>query len=195
MWLKVLEVPLAEANRLARLVPRPSPGRQWEVAESKFQNCLKYDKAFSAEQQNPDEKIRGDNEIRRTARGNVRNTGVHACGVIICRDDITDWVPVSMATDADGEKVLTTQYEGEHNRGHRSDQDGLPRPEDAVNNQGNHLQNQASTWNRPDIENIPLDDKATFDLYCKGNTTSTFQFESPACRIRFAVCNRANSKT
>ncbi len=44
--------------------------------------------------------------------GNVRGTGVHACGVIIGRDDITDWVPVSTATDKDGSKLLVTQYEG-----------------------------------------------------------------------------------
>lgn len=45
--------------------------------------------------------------------GNVRGTGVHACGTIICRDDITDWVPVSTADDKEtGEKMLVTQYEG-----------------------------------------------------------------------------------
>ncbi len=44
--------------------------------------------------------------------GNVRNTGVHACGVIICRDDITDWVPVSMATDADGERCSPLNTKG-----------------------------------------------------------------------------------
>ena len=44
--------------------------------------------------------------------GNVRGTGVHACGTIICRDDITDWVPVSTADDKEtGEKMLVTQYE------------------------------------------------------------------------------------
>ena len=109
---KVLEVPLAEANRLARLVPDRLPDVNGKSPKVNFKNCLKYDKAFSAEQQNPDEKIRETMKYAEQLEGNVRNTGVHACGVIICRDDITDWVPVSMATDADGEKVLTTQYEG-----------------------------------------------------------------------------------
>lgn len=107
---KVLEVPLAEANRLARLVPDRLPDVNGKSPKVNFKNCLKYDKAFSAEQQNPDEKIRETMKYAEQLEGNVRNTGVHACGVIICRDDITDWVPVSMATDADGEKVLTTQY-------------------------------------------------------------------------------------
>ena len=49
----------------------------------------------------------------RMLEGNVRGTGVHACGTIICRDDITDWVPVSTADDKEtGEKMLVTQYEG-----------------------------------------------------------------------------------
>ncbi len=176
---KVLEVPLAEANRLARLVPDRLPDVNGKSPKVNFKNCLKYDKAFSAEQQNPDEKIRETMKYAEQLEGNVRNTGVHACGVIICRDDITDWVPVSMATDADGEKVLTTQYEGsiiEDTGLIKMDFLGLKTlsiiKETLYNIKHRHGIDL-------DIENIPLDDKATFDLYCKGNTTSTFQFESP----------------
>lgn len=176
---KVLEVPLAEANRLARLVPDRLPDVNGKSPKVNFKNCLKYDKAFSAEQQNPDEKIRETMKYAEQLEGNVRNTGVHACGVIICRDDITDWVPVSMATDADGEKVLTTQYEGsiiEDTGLIKMDFLGLKTlsiiKETIYNIKHRHGIDL-------DIENIPLDDKATFDLYCKGNTTSTFQFESP----------------
>ena len=77
-----------------------------------FKNCLLYNKEFAAEKENPNEGIRETMKYAEQLEGNIRGTGIHACGVIICRDDITDWVPVSMATDADGSKVISTQYEG-----------------------------------------------------------------------------------
>ncbi len=61
----------------------------------------------------PDPFLRDTMKYAKMLEGNVRNTGVHACGTIICRDDITDWVPVSTADDKEtGEKMLVTQYEG-----------------------------------------------------------------------------------
>ena len=64
--------------------------------------------------ENSDDPILRDTiKYARKLEGNVRGTGVHACGTIICRDDITDWVPVSTADDKEtGEKMLVTQYEG-----------------------------------------------------------------------------------
>ncbi len=66
---KVLEVPLAEANRLARLVPDRLPDVNGKSPKVNFKNCLKYDKAFSAEQQNPDEKIRETMKYAEQQRG------------------------------------------------------------------------------------------------------------------------------
>ena len=134
---------------------------------------------FAAEKQNPDEKIRETMKYAEQLEGNVRNTGVHACGVIISRDDITDWVPVATATDPSGEKVITTQYEGsiiEDTGLIKMDFLGLK----TLSIIKETLYNIKHTRGFDlDIDNIPLDDKATFELYCKGNTTSTFQFESP----------------
>ena len=61
----------------------------------------------------PNPVLRDTIKYAKMLEGNVRNTGGHACGTIICRDDITDWVPVSTADDKEtGEKMLGTQYEG-----------------------------------------------------------------------------------
>ena len=176
---KVLEVPIPESNRLAKLVPDRMPEVDGKTPKTNFKNCLKYVPEFAAEKQNPDEKIRETMKYAEQLEGNVRNTGVHACGVIISRDDITDWVPVATATDPSGEKVITTQYEGsiiEDTGLIKMDFLGLK----TLSIIKETLYNIKHTRGFDlDIDNIPLDDKATFELYCKGNTTSTFQFESP----------------
>ncbi len=175
---KVLEVPLSESNRLARLVPDRLPEVDGKTPKINFKNCLKYVPEFAAEKQNPDEGIRETMKYAEQLEGNIRNTGVHACGVIISRDDITDWVPVSVSNDPDGSKVISTQYEGsiiEDTGLIKMDFLGLK----TLSIIKETLYNiKSRTGEDLDIDHIPLDDQATFDLYCKGNTTSTFQFES-----------------
>ena len=112
--------------------------------------------------------------------GNVRGTGVHACGTIICRDDITDWVPVSTADDKEtGEKLLVTQYEGsviEDTGLIKMDFLGLKTLsiiKEAVANVKQSLDIDV------DIDNISIEDPKTYQLYCEGKTIGTFQFESP----------------
>ncbi|MDE6076438.1 MAG: DNA polymerase III subunit alpha, partial [Muribaculaceae bacterium] len=109
---RVMELPIPEANRLAKLVPDRLPEVNGKAPKINFKNCLAYDKAFEAETHNPNPLVRDVMKYAGQLEGNVRGTGIHACGVIIGRDDITDWVPISMATDADGSKVISTQYEG-----------------------------------------------------------------------------------
>ena len=111
--------------------------------------------------------------------GNVRNTGVHACGVIIGRYDISDVVPVSTAKDKDtGEEMLVTQYEGsviEETGLIKMDFLGLKTLsiiKDAVENI------RLTTGKVLDIDHISLEDPETYKLYCEGRTTGTFQFES-----------------
>ena len=175
---KVLEVPLPEANRLAKLVPDRLPEVNGKAPKINFKNCLLYNKEFAAEKENPNEGIRETMKYAEQLEGNIRGTGIHACGVIICRDDITDWVPVSMATDADGSKVISTQYEGsviEETGLIKMDFLGLKTLSIIKEAIANIKHTRGIDV---DIDHIPLDDKETFDLYCKGNTTSTFQFES-----------------
>ena len=111
--------------------------------------------------------------------GNVRNTGVHACGVIIGRYDISDVVPVSTAKDKDtGEEMLVTQYEGsviEETGLIKMDFLGLKTLsiiKEAIENI------RLTTGHDLDIDHISLEDPATYKLYCDGKTTGTFQFES-----------------
>ncbi|MCM1004780.1 MAG: DNA polymerase III subunit alpha [Prevotella sp.] len=170
---KILELPLSESNRLAKLVPDRMP-----EGKVNFKNCLKFIKEFEAETHNPNPAVRETMKYAQQLEGNVRNTGVHACGVIIGRDDITDWVPVSTAKDTDGAKLLVTQYEGsviEDTGMIKMDFLGLKTLSiimEAVENIKN------SRGIDIDMEKIPLDDEKTYKLYCEGRTTGTFQFES-----------------
>ena len=128
----------------------------------------------------PDENLRTTIAYAQMLEGNVRNTGVHACGTIICRDDISDWVPVSTADDKETkEKVRCTQYDG-----HVIEETGLIKMDflglktlsilkEAVENVRDSMGVEI------DIDRIPIDDKATYQLYCDGRTIGTFQFESP----------------
>ena len=111
--------------------------------------------------------------------GNVRNTGVHACGVIIGRYDISDVVPVSTAKDKDtGEEMLVTQYEGsviEDTGLIKMDFLGLKTLsiiKEAVENI------RLSKGMELDIDSISIEDPATYKLYSDGRTIGTFQFES-----------------
>ena len=105
---------------------------------------------------------------------------LHACGTIICRDDITDWVPVSTADDKEtGEKMLVTQYEGsviEDTGLIKMDFLGLKTLsiiKEAVLNIRLHRGIEL------DIDTISTEDEATYKLYSEGKTIGTFQFESP----------------
>lgn len=176
---RVMEVPLPESNRLAKMIPDRLPEVEGKAPKVNLKNCLKYVKELEAETHNPDPLIRDSLKYAVELEGNIRNTGVHACGVIISRDDITDWVPVSTASDSDGETVMTTQYEGsiiEDTGLIKMDFLGLKTLSIIKEALFNIKQRHGIEL---DIENIPLDDQKTFDLYCEGNTTSTFQFESP----------------
>lgn len=170
---KILELPLPESNRLARLVPDRMP-----EGKVNFKNCLKFIKEFAAEAQSPNPVVREVMKYAQQLEGNVRSTGVHACGVIIGRDDITDWVPVSTATDTDGSSLLVTQYEGsviEDTGMIKMDFLGLKTLSIIMEAVANIKQSRGINI---DMETIPLDDEKTYKLYCEGRTTGTFQFES-----------------
>jgi len=176
---KVMGLSVAETNRLAKLVPDRLPEVNGKAPKINFKNCLKYVPEFEAETHNANPDVRETMKYAEQLEGNVRGTGIHACGVIISRDDITDWVPISMATDADGTKVISTQYEGsviEDTGLIKMDFLGLK----TLSIIKEALENIRQTRGFDlDIDHIPIDDPATFKLYCDGQTTSTFQFESP----------------
>lgn len=175
---KVLDLPLDESNRLSRLVPDRLPEVNGKTPKINFKNCLAYCKEFEKETRHENPVVREVMKYAAQLEGNVRGTGIHACGVIIGRDDITDWVPISMVTDADGTKVISTQYEGsviEETGLIKMDFLGLKTLSIIKEALANIKKTKGFDL---DIEKIPLDDPDTFKLYCDGRTTSTFQFES-----------------
>lgn len=178
---RVMNYPIDKSNALAKLVPRhmpidPNDPKKEKELKQTVTNLIKYVDDFKKAMTDPTvSEIMGYAE---RLEGTVRNTGVHACGVIICRDDITDWVPVSTAADKNGDKILVTQYEGrviEETGLIKMDFLGLKTLSiirEAVANIKRHRGFDL------DIDNIPLDDKKTYDLYSRGATVGTFQFES-----------------
>ena len=179
---RVEDLPLSESNRLAKFIPS-SPnempddknGKKYKIT---VKNCLECFNDFRAELDNPDPRVGETIRFAEKLEGSVRSTGVHACGVIIGRDDITDWVPVSTATDSDGERIIVTQYEGgviESTGLIKMDFLGLKNLSIIKEALANIKLNHGIDI---DIEKIPIDDPKTYDLYCQGHTSGTFQFES-----------------
>ena len=171
---RVEKLPLSESDRLCKLVPDKIPDKKLNLP-----NAIAYVPELQAAEASPDERVRDTIKYAKMLEGNVRGTGVHACGTIICRDDITDWVPVSTADDKEtGEKMLVTQYEGsviEDTGLIKMDFLGLKTLsiiKEAVANVKLHRGIEL------DIDTIPIDDPATYKLYCDGRTVGTFQFES-----------------
>ena len=171
---RVQKLPLAESDRLCKLIPDRIPDRKVNLA-----NAIAYVPELQAAEASPDPLVRDTMKYARMLEGNVRGTGVHACGTIICRDDITDWVPVSTADDKEtGEKLLVTQYEGsviEETGLIKIDFLGLKTLsilKEAVENV------RHSRGIDIDIDHIPIDDPVTYKLFQDGRTVGTFQFES-----------------
>lgn len=175
---RVQKLPLSESDRLTKLIPRHMPEVNGKELKPTLKNCYEHVPEFKAELASNNQLILDTLKYAKELEGNVRNTGVHACGVIIGRDDITDWVPVSTAYDKDGSKLLVTQYEGsviEDTGLIKMDFLGLK----TLSIIKEALANIKQTRNIDvDIDNIPIDDPKTYELYCDGRTTGTFQFES-----------------
>ena len=168
------------ANFLTKLIPDhmpPDPKKPDKELKPTVANCMAYVDDFK--------KVMEDNTAREILtyasklEGTVRNTGVHACGVIICRDDVTDWVPVSTATDKNGDRILVTQYEGKV-----IEETGLIKMDFLGLTNLSIIREAVDTIKRTrgidvDMDNIPLDDARTYELFSRGATVGTFQFESP----------------
>ena len=172
---RVQKLPLSESERLCKAIPDRLPSGKKMNLPNAIEDVPELQEAESSS--NPI--LRDTIRYAKMLEGNVRNTGVHACGTIICRDDITDWVPVSTADDKEtGEKMLVTQYEGsviEDTGLIKMDFLGLKTLsiiKEAVENI-KHSKGIVLNIDEVDIEDIP-----TYDLYSEGRTVGTFQFES-----------------
>lgn len=172
---RVQKLPLSESNRLAKLVPDKIP----DVKKISLKAAIEYVPELREAANSTDYLTRETLKYAQMLEGNVRNTGVHACGVIIGKYDISDIVPVSTAKDKDtGEEMLVTQYEGsviEDTGLIKMDFLGLKTLsilKEAVENI------RMTTGDIINLEKIDIEDTKTYTLYSNGKTTGTFQFES-----------------
>ena len=174
---RVQKLMLSESDRLCKLVPDKTPEGK---AVKNLSQAIELVPELKAAEQSDNPVLRDTIRYAKMLEGNVRNTGVHACGTIICRDDITDWVPVSTADDkVTGEKMLVTQYEGsviEDTGLIKMDFLGLKTLsiiKDAIENI------RQTKGIEVDIDDFSIiNDPATYKLYSEGRTVGTFQFES-----------------
>ncbi len=177
---RVQRLPLAEADRLTKLIPDKLPeGVDGKPTKVTIANCMKYVPELKAARDSYDPNLSSTIRYAEMLEGTVRQVGVHACGVIIGADDLTNLVPLSTAVDKEtNEEMLVTQYEGsviEEIGLIKMDFLGLKTLSIIKEALANIKKSKGIDL---DIDNIPIDDKRTYELFSKGLTVGTFQFES-----------------
>ena len=174
---RVEKLPLDRANALCKAIPDRLP----DGAKMNLTNAIKYTPELQQAEFSSD--IRESNTIKyaKMLEGTVRGTGIHACGFIICRDPISNWVPVSTADDPDfpGLKTAVTQYDG-----HVIETTGLIKMDFLGLKTLSEMKEackviKQTTGDVIDLDTLPIDDELTYQLYQRGQTIGTFQFESP----------------
>ena len=172
---RVQKVPLATVNALCKAIPDRLPnGKKMNLA-----NAIECVPELKDAATSPDPLLRDTMRFAQMLENNVRNTGVHACGTIICRDAIDDWVPVSTADDKEtGEKLRCTQYDG-----HVIEETGLIKMDFLGLKTLSQLKEAVANVKESlgidiDVDQFDITDPATYQLYCDGRTVGTFQFES-----------------
>ena len=187
---RVSKMSIDESNRLTKLVPdRPFEATVVEDGKKvtkefkpKLKNCIKYGE-LKNEVENGTEQTKEVLEYAEKLEGCIRQTGVHACAMIIGRGNLTDYIPISIANDKlTGEEVWVSQYDG-----HYIEEVGMLKMDFlGLRTLSIIKECQANIKKRSgiefDIEKIPIDDAETYALYSRGDTTSVFQFESPGMK-------------
>ncbi len=173
---RVERVPLAISNHLCKAIPDRLPDNM----KMNLANAIKCVPELREAETSDDELLRNTINYAKMLEGTVRGTGIHACGTIICRDAISDWVPVSTAEDKanPGHKLLTTQYDG-----HVIEETGLIKMDFLGLSTLSILKEAVENIRLArgidiDLDKIPIDDEMTYKLYQEGRTVGTFQFES-----------------
>ena len=177
---RVEKVPLSVVNNLCKAIPDRLPDENGKTPKMNLPNALKYVKELRDAEASNDPALRNTIKYAKMLEGTVRGTGIHACGFIICRDPISDWVPVSTADDPDfkDQKTNCTQYDG-----HVIESTGLIKMDFLGLKTLSELKEACEIIKLTrgidiDLDNIPIDDPKTFELYQQGRTIGTFQFES-----------------
>ena len=173
---RVEKVPIDMANALCKAIPDRLP----DGMKMNLTNAIKCTPMLQDAEVSDDTRLRNTIKYAKMLEGTIRGTGIHACGFIICRDPISQWVPVSTADDPDfkGRKVNCTQYDG-----HVIEETGLIKMDflglKTLSELKEAVENiRLRTGKVIDLDTIPIDDPKTYELYQKGQTIGTFQFES-----------------
>ena len=174
---RVEKLPLDKANALCKAIPDRLP----DGAKMNLANAIKYTPELKEAEYSSDPRESNTIKYARMLEGTIRGTGIHACGFIICRDPISNWVPVSTADDPDfpGLKTAVTQYDG-----HVIETTGLIKMDFLGLKTLSEMKEackviKQTTGDVVDLDTIPIDDELTYQLYQRGQTIGTFQFESP----------------
>lgn len=174
---RVERLPLDKSNFLCKAIPDRLP----DGLKMNLTNAIKCTPELREAEVSQDPRERNTIKYAKMLEGTVRGTGIHACGFIICRDPISNWVPVSTADDPDfpGLKTAVTQYDG-----HVIESTGLIKMDFLGLKTLSELKEACKVVKKTvgddiDLDNIPIDDKLTYQLYQQGRTIGTFQFESP----------------
>ncbi len=177
---RVEKLPLAESNALCKAIPDRLPDVDGKTPKMNLTNAIKAVKELQEAEASSNPQMANTIKYAKMLEGTVRGTGIHACGFIICRDPISDHVPVSTADDPDfkGTKTNCTQYDG-----HVIESTGLIKMDFLGLKTLSELKEACANIKRTrgidvDLDTIPIDDPKTYELYQKGQTIGTFQFES-----------------
>ena len=173
---RVEKLPLDVSNRLCKAIPDKLP----DGLKMNLPNAIKCVPELRDAEASANPLLANTIKYAKMLEGTVRGTGIHACGTIICRDAISDWVPVSTAEDKSdpGHKLLATQYDG-----HVIEETGLIKMDflglSTLSIMKETVENIRLTKGiTVDLDTIPIDDELTYKLYQEGRTIGTFQFES-----------------
>ena len=173
---RVEKLPLSISNALCKAIPDRLP----EGKKMNLVNAISCVPELREAESSNDPKLANTIKYAKMLEGTVRGTGIHACGFIICRDPISDWVPVSTADDPDFKDVKTncTQYDG-----HVIESTGLIKMDFLGLKTLSEMKEACAVIKQTrgidvDLDNIPIDDPKTYELYQQGRTIGTFQFES-----------------
>ena len=177
---RVEKVPLAISNALCKAIPDRLPDVDGKTPKMNLVNAIKAVPELRDAEASSDPHLANTIKYAKMLEGTVRGTGIHACGFIICRDPISDHVPVSTADDPDfkGVKTNCTQYDG-----HVIESTGLIKMDFLGLKTLSELKEACANIKITrgidvDLDNIPIDDPKTYELYQQGRTVGTFQFES-----------------
>ncbi len=176
---RVLDLPLGEADRIAKLLPNMKLGKIFDLSDKELKDKLRAEEVLRVNEIKnlaEEESLSGETiQQAKVLEGSLRNTGIHACGVIITPDDITQFVPVATAKDSD---LYVTQFDNSV-------------VEDAGLLKMDFLGLKTLTLIKDtvklvkfkhgidlDPDRFPLDDQKTYELFQRGETVGIFQYES-----------------